>query len=138
MKLSTEELLKGITLTKDLNAYTQEQEGEFLTEAPHEYLTRKMRERGLELPELCKRSELEAYCYKILSGARKPSRDALLHIAIGLCFTLDETQECLRMFQTARLDPRVYRDAALIFAISKQYTLQQTAALLSEVGEAEL
>lgn len=77
----------------------------------------------------------QPYCYKIFSGDRKPSRNALLRIAYGLPMTLDEAQFSLRLFGLARLDPRNLRDASLIFAFDRHFKLAQVQELLQELEE---
>ena len=51
---------------------------------------------------------------------------------------MEQAQRYLRLLGLARLDPRCYRDATVIFALGKKMDLARTQALLSEVGEAEL
>ena len=136
MTVSTNELIKNIQIAVDINAFSQANQEEFLCEPPHDYLNRMLREKGFELPQICALCELDpSYCYRIFSGARIPGRNALLHITLTLALSVEETQLALRLYQLARLDPRCYRDAALIFAISKQYTVIRTTELLHELGE---
>lgn len=139
MAVSTAELMKNIQIAIDMGELAEKNRDGFLNEPPHEYLKKKMEEKHLELSGVCALSEIDSsYCYRILSGARTPSRNALLHITLTIGLSADETQYALRLYQLARLDPRCYRDAAILFAVSKQYTLSQTDALLSEIGESGL
>ena len=139
MSVSTAELLKNIQIAIDMGKFMEENKDEFLSERPHDYLNRIMCEKNLELSTVCAKSELDAsYCYRILSGTRTPSRNSLIHIILGMGLSVGEAQQALRLYQLARLDPRCYRDAAILFAISKGYTMMQTTELLYELGEAEL
>ena len=79
-----------------------------------------------------------SYCDRILSGARMPSRNTLLRLAISMGMDVEETQHALRLYGLARLDPRCYRDAAILFGISKQSGYAQITELLSELGEDKL
>ena len=76
-----------------------------------------------------------SYTYQILSGRRNPTRNFLLRIAIFLKLPLDETQRMLSIAQRAQLYPRNRFDAAIIFALEHEMTLEETNALLEEIGE---
>lgn len=139
MAVSTAELMKEIQIAIDMGEFAEKNKGEFLCELPHEHLNRMLLEKNLELSSVCALSGLDSsYCYRIFSGARVPSRNVLLHVTLAMRFSVDETQLALRLYGLARLDPRCYRDAAILFAISKGYTLAETTALLFELGESEL
>ncbi len=139
MAVSTAKLFKNIQIAPDMDAFAKENKDEFLSEQPSDFLNRQLLEKGLELSTVCALSELDpSYCYRIFSGARTPGRNALLHITLSMGLSADETQQVLRLYRIARLDPRCYRDAILLFAVSKGYTLAQTTELLFELGEAKL
>ncbi len=139
MAVSTAELMKNIQIAIDMGEFAAKNKDEFLSEPPHEYLNRMLVEKRLELSFVCVSSELDpSYCYRIFSGTRKPGRNALLHVTLAMGLSADETQQALRLYNLARLDPRCYRDAAILFAVSKGYTLTETTALLFELGESEL
>ena len=48
---------------------------------------------------------------------------------------VEQTQHYLRLLQLARLDPRNYRDAAVLYAIGREMDVERTQALLMEIGE---
>lgn len=56
----------------------------------------------------------EADLHQAFSAGRKPSRDRLLCICIGLGAALEETQEPLRQAACAQLYPRIKRDAIIV------------------------
>ncbi|MDD3919662.1 MAG: helix-turn-helix transcriptional regulator [Eubacteriales bacterium] len=139
MAVSTAELIKNIQISVDMHAVSRENENAFFNISGHTYLNQLLTEKGKALPEIAVLSELDAsYCYRIFSGGRTPSRNGLLRIALAMELTFDETQQVLRLYHMARLDPRCYRDAILVFAISKGYGLPQTTELLAELGEEAL
>ena len=64
-----------------------------------------------------------------------PSRDALIAIAFALEMDVEQTQYLLRTGSHARLDPRIHRDVAVIFALNRGMDLPACNDLLYEVGE---
>ena len=55
----------------------------------------------------------EVYLHQVFSGRRRPSRDRLLCICIGLGATLEETQLLLRQASYAQIYPRIRREAII-------------------------
>lgn len=78
------------------------------------------------------------FIYQILEGDRKPSRDMLLRMAFVLKLSLDETQRLLKTAQRSSLYPRVRREAVLIFALQRNYTLGEADEALRYAGEQPL
>ena len=139
MSISTAELMKKIRYTMDIGEFREQNREEFLSEEQHMYLARIQQEKGGKLPAICTAAELDpSYCYRIFSGARMPSRNTLLRLAISMEMDVEETQHALRLYGLARLDPRCYRDAAILFGMSKQSGYAQITELLSELGEDKL
>lgn len=79
-----------------------------------------------------------SYFYHILSGQKTPGRNIILRISLCLSATLNETNQLLRLAHQGTLYAKVRRDAAIIFAIEKKYTMQQTNAFLISVQELPL
>ena len=138
MKRSTFTILDELEKTTDIHRFIADHKDEFFTEPAHVYLGRIMVEKGISGAQLSVRSGLGNYCYMILSGTRKPSRDAALRLVIGLGLDVERSQQYLRIAQLARLDPRSCRDAAILYALGKKLDLIQTQMLLAELGETEL
>lgn len=135
MQRDTCELVKGLTLTGSFDDFREANGENFLSETPREYLNRKLFEKRMNISDVCKAAGLTRYGYKVFSQERRASRDTLLRIALGMQLSLEETQQLLRVHQMARLDPRVRRDAALIFAVSKSYDIVHVQELLENQGE---
>lgn len=83
----------------DLDRYFEDCAGEMLYTDIGEYLCALLEKHGLRKTDLIFASGRErSYCYQILNGTRRnPSRDTLLAIALGLRFSLEETQTMLRI-----------------------------------------
>lgn len=77
----------------------------------------------------------EVYFYEILSGKKKPSRDKLLALAIGMKLHLDECALLLRTGGVNELYPRNRRDAIIIFALSRKLNVYDLNDLLYEAEE---
>lgn len=78
------------------------------------------------------------FIYQILEGDRKPSRDMLLRIALVFRLSLDETQRLLKIAQRSALYPRIRRESVVIFALQRNYTLDEADAALRYSGEQPL
>ena len=79
-----------------------------------------------------------SYFYHILSGQKVPSRNIVLRIALCLGATLTETNQLLRLSHQGALYPKIRRDAAIIFAIERKYTMQQANEFLMREHEQAL
>ena len=79
-----------------------------------------------------------SYFYHILSGQKMPGRNMILRISLCMKATLAETNQLLRLSNQGTLYAKVRRDAAIIFAIEKKYTMQQTNDFLLSLNEAPL
>ncbi len=80
----------------------------------------------------------KSFVYQILNGTRVPGRDILIRISLAVGLDLDETQRLLAVARRGRLYPRIRRDAAIIFCLSRKRTLDQANDLLEEIGEKTL
>lgn len=78
------------------------------------------------------------FVYQMLEGTRKPGRDMLLRMALVSNLTLEEAQHLLKIAQKSMLYPRVRRDAVIIFALQRSYTLVKTDVALHHAGEQPL
>lgn len=86
--------------------------------------------------EIINESGIErSYFYHILSGQKIPGRNIILRICLCMSATLNETNQLLRLASQGVLYPKIRRDAAIIFAIEKKYTMQQTNDFLLKLNE---
>ena len=105
---------------------------------------------GWELDKLCRGQKLskaavarrsgvsEVYLHQVLAGKRSPSRDRLLCLCIGLSATVEEIQKLLRQAGFAQLDPRITRDALILYGLSRGQSLPQINGALLVQGEKTL
>lgn len=132
MKL-TEDLLKQI---RELNIDEFKKEDNFDKIGIGDYLSNLLTSHDLQPKDIIINLNMDrSYTYQILGGRRNPTRNFLLRIAIFLKLPLEETQRMLSIAQRAQLYPRNRFDAAIIFALEHKMTLEETNALLEEIGE---
>ena len=132
MKL-TEDLLKQI---RELNIDEFKKEDNFDKIWIGDYLSNLLTSHDLQPKDIIINLNMDrSYTYQILGGRRNPTRNFLLRIAIFLKLPLEETQRMLSIAQRAQLYPRNRFDAAIIFALEHEMTLEETNALLEEIGE---
>ncbi len=105
---------------------------------------------GRELDKLCRGQKLskaavarrsgvsEVHLHQVLAGKRSPSRDRLLCLCIGLSAGVEENQKLLRQAGFAQLDPRITRDALILYGLSRGQSLPQINGALLVQGEKAL
>ena len=135
MRKNTDELLHEIARDESVIAFLTENTDEMLRETAVEYLARVAAEKGLSVADASDRSGRGDYVYKVFAGTRKASRDILVAIAFGMSMSAEETQTLLRLSGTARLDPRVRRDAVTLHALLKRRDISYLNELLFDLGE---
>lgn len=84
----------------------------------HEQLERALMASGMRRAEVLQRSGLNTiYGYQILSGKRRPSRDVLLCLCLGLRMQPEQTQTLLKSTGYAPLYVKNRRDSAIYYAL---------------------
>lgn len=138
MDLSTSELLNRLTQASDINTFVDEYENEFLEMSCAEFLNEMLVCKKLNLADVVKRSGQGDYVYKVFRGERKPSRDILLAVAVGMGLSIDETQLLLRISKLAALDPRDKRDSVILYGLKEKKEYVKINDLLYELKEPTL
>lgn len=138
-KLTTSQLLSIIKKSGRFSDVAQVWHDEMETPVFCHYLYELMEKHNLTAKEIIQRSGIErSYFYHLLSGSKTPGRNMILRIALCMEATLTETGQLLRLAGQGSLYPKVRRDAAIIFAIEKKFTMQQTNELLLSLQETPL
>ncbi len=73
-----------------------------------------------------------AYGYQIFNGTRKPSRDKLIQIAVGMQLSLEDSNYLLKCGQKSPLYAKSQRDAIIIYALANKLTVMELNELLDE------
>ena len=135
MNIETKELLNKLVKENDINTFFSKNEGEFLTMDFKSFINDLLAQKELRLADVVRDPGQGEYVYKVFNGTRKPSRNIIIGISIGMKLTTNETQFLLRLAKQALMDPRDRRDSVLIFAIKEKYDIIQTNNLLIEMNQ---
>ena len=103
MAIDTTELLHKLSTAKDIKFFLNEYKQEFRSISFSEFLNDIIYDKELTPAEVAKKSGQGEYVYKVIRGERKPSRDVIIAIAVGMTLSLDETQLLLRIAKWAML-----------------------------------
>ncbi len=131
MQTITEDLLKQLKNTNDIQGFLKSHENEFIKETPVSFLNYMIKSKNVTVSQIAKASGVGEYVYKIFNNERKPSRDVLLAIALGLGLSLEETQLLLRISKFAILDSRDKRDSVIIYGLVNDLTVFKVDDLLA-------
>lgn len=138
MNKNTERLLNEIIASPDAYDVIAENEDEFVSGSLHDRLNRYLFEKGLTVGKIAEATSHAAYVRKIFSGERNASRDILISIAFAMKLSLAEVQRLLRIAGNGRLDPRIRRDAAIIYGFAHDLDEASVNDILYEIGEETL
>lgn len=114
----TSDLTRELMNEADIDAYIKSNRTYFTEREMVELLTALCEQRNLAKAAVARQAGMsEVYLYQVFSGRRKPSRDRLLCLCVGLETTLEEAQRLLKQAGYAPLYPRLKRDAIISFGI---------------------
>lgn len=124
MKKSTTDLLNELNQTSHIDQYLKENGEYIIDQSLSKYLCDIIESKNLSKSDIIKKSDInEIYGYQIFSGKRTPSRNKLLCICIGADFTLEETNETLKVAGFSPLFPKIKRDSIIIFGIQNRHQI---------------
>lgn len=104
-----------------------------------EYLKILMREHSFDISRLIKDACLsKTYAYQVISGQRIPGRDIIIRMALAMQLDIETTQRLLALAQKGTLYPKKQRDAVILYGIRRKLKLDETNAMLQDVGEEPL
>lgn len=130
----TEELLNELLSSPDLNSFLSSANPSRRSLA--EYLQQLLDEKGLERSKVVREAGLnDTFGYQIFKGTRKASRDKVLQLAFAMQLGLRETDRLLQAAGANELYCKNRRDAIIIFAVQKGYTLKKVNEELYRFGE---
>ncbi len=138
MSIDTKQLLNKISQTKDIHQFIERYDEEFIHISPIEYLKEILIQKNMTPAEVAKKSGQGEYVYKVFRGERKPGRDVLIAIGIGMQISITEMQYLLRRTKLAQLDPRDKRDSIILYSLKEKQTIEQLNDLLYEFRQPTL
>ena len=115
---STDDLKQELMEQANLDQYITENEAYFVETDLTGVLAKLYEKCGFSKAELARRAGMsEVYLHQVFSGRRRPSRDRLLCLCIGMKAGLEEVQQLLRKAGHAPIYPRIKRDVIIIHGI---------------------
>ncbi|MBQ2695778.1 MAG: helix-turn-helix transcriptional regulator [Clostridia bacterium] len=132
MSSVTDELLKELKNTSDIESFFKTHESHFIEETTAGYLNTLLKTKNTTLAAVAKKSGIGEYVYKIFRGERTASRYVLITLALSMGLSLEETQLLLRISKYAVLDSRDKRDSVIIYSLAHGFSVFQTDDLLEE------
>ena len=115
---TTGELETRLSRSSSLDAFLDEHEDSFVSSDFVSLLRRIFEEKGISKSVLAKKSGMsDVFLHQVFSGKRKPSRNRLLCLCIGMQVSLEDCQELLRRNKNATLYARSRADAIIEYGI---------------------
>ena len=111
---STNDLNQELMAQPNLDKYITENETHFTDVDISAFLLELYERCRLSKAELARQAGMsEVYLHQVFSGRRKPSRDRLLCLCIGMGAGLENVQQLLKRVGYAPLYPKLKRDAII-------------------------
>ncbi len=130
----TEELLGELLSSPDPKAFIDRNGVE--ERSLSEYLQQLLAEKGLQRSKVVHDAGLnETFGYQIFKGTRKASRNKVLQLSFAMKLNLRETDRLLKAAGVNELYCKNRRDAIIIFAVDRGYSLHKTDEELFRFGE---
>ena len=105
----------------------------------HTFMNKVIKRRHMTRGKLLDSIGVERSCgYQILNGRRVATRNIVLRMAVYLGLSVRETQMALALAQKQALYPHNTFETVMIYALSHDYTLEQTEEFLQQLGAGSL
>lgn len=135
----TDDLKQDLIAESNIDSYLKENKDYFSKQNVTVLLAKLYDKQSISKAELARRSGMsEVYLHQLFSGRRKPSRDKLLCLCIGMELSLDDTQQFLKEATYVQLYPRIKRDAIICHGIAHHTPLDEINDKLFEETEKAL
>ncbi len=124
MAKETNELLEQLKTADSLDGYLAENGEHLVDTTVSAQLETALAASGLAKSEVLRRAEInDIYGYQLFAGSRKPSRDKLIALCIGMALSLESTQTLLKAVGFAPLYAKNKRDSILIYGIENRQSV---------------
>lgn len=134
-KTSTSSLLNGLFKASELTDFVARHEDSLGLPTLTEHLDALCTEKQMLRVEVIRRAGIDrSFGFQIFQGAKNPSRDKVLQLALGFGLGYEETQTLLKIARKSALYPRIKRDAALIYCLNRHLCFTDAQTLLSGMG----
>ena len=133
---ATSDLSSDLMKSENIDSYISANRPFFMEQDIPELLAELYEKKSISKADLARKSAMSVvYLHQVFSGRRKPSRDRLLCLCIGLEATLEETQRLLMQATYAQLYPKIKRDAIISFGIVHRMEVQEINDKLFDENE---
>ena len=123
---TTGDLSRELMDKSDIDSYLKENQAYFFHEDMTELLAGIFEKKEISKAALARKAGMsEVYLHQVFSGRRKPSRDRLICLCVGLEASMEETQRLLKQAAYAPLHPKVKRDAIISYGVLHQFSLSE-------------
>ena len=120
-RVNTNTLMKRLFKAADLDTYLEGNESNLQSPDFYALLKQYCEKRKMLPAQVIEHSQIErTYGHQLFNGTRRPSRDKVIQLALGLGLSVDETQRLLRAAGKSQLYPRLKRDAVILYGIQKK------------------
>ncbi len=134
-KVNTNTLMKRLFKASDLDSYLQGNENELQLPDFSALLKQYSEQRKLLPAQVIERAQIErTYGHQLFNGTRRPSRDKVLQLCLGLGLHVEEAQQLLRAAGKSQLYPRLKRDAVILFGIQRGLPVLAVQESLTRYG----
>lgn len=134
---STDELLQSIKNNKQYSDFLKENQSQLQNADLSELLNFALKEKGVKISDVMLKSNItRAYIYQLFDGTKKnPTRDKLIQLCFGFCFSFDEAQNFLKHTGMAPLYSKFKRDSIIIYCLSNKKDIIECRQMLLENDE---
>ena len=115
---TTDQLLKILQNSNDINSYLTDNNSNISNISFHEYLTQLLDEKGLTKAQVITDSNIQKTTATNLDGSKTPSRDKVIALALAMQLNLDEANRLLHLSNNGILI-RKSKETALLYSVLK-------------------
>ena len=131
-----DDILSSAKTTADLLKFVQSELQDVPTLTFCGYMGQMIHEHRLKKSDVIAQSGIQRnYGYQILNGQKSPGRDKVIALCAGAGLDIAQTQRALQLARVNELYSRRKRDAILIFAMQRGYSVMEINELLLELDE---
>lgn len=134
MQKITEDLFNELKNVQDIKKFLDTHETSFISETPVSVLNYLLKSKNMTVSQVARLSGTGEYVYKVFNAERKPSRNVIISIALGMGLSIEEIQLLLRVSKFATLDSRDKRDSIIIYGFMNNLSAFEVDDLLEENG----
>ncbi len=133
--IRTSAMLRNLAETPDFDSFVDNYENAMEEPTFSVHLSRLCEKNCLVPERIIRAAQIDrTYGHQLFNGTRKPSRDKVIQLAFGFAMTVDECQHLLRVAGKNPLYPKIKRDAAVLFCLSKGMIVLEKQNLLESMG----